>query len=399
MGWRFRRSFRIIPGLRLNLSKTGISASIGGAPVTLNIGPRGLMGTASIPGTGISYRQHFNLVAPSQGDPNPGSDGASNLPFPPSSRFVAPMAPPDNGLPIEEVHSASTELLTSASLKDIKNLLQMTFQEREDITQQVGVARTENQRASRRYESWENGFLFKRIFKDAFAKRKAESETAAAKVAELEEQLRLTSVAAHIEIETEQAEPYFRMRDQFARLCECAAIWDIKSHQGVDQFHERTTAIMKVGRTRVRFSLDSCDLIQWEQKIPHLANAKGGDIFLFPGFILYRAAREAFSVIDYHDVHGDAKAVPFHEEDGVPADSKIIGQTWAKANKDGTRDRRFADNHQIPIAQYGYAILKSEGGLWEEFQFSNTESLMSFLNSMNAFVASFARATAHAAMQ
>ena len=51
------------------------------------------------------------------------------------------------------------------------------------------------------------------------------------------------------------------------------------------------------------FSLGKCDLIHWEQKVPHLQNINGGDLFLYPGFILYRAAREAFSVIDFHDVH------------------------------------------------------------------------------------------------
>ncbi len=196
MGWRFRQSFKIIPGLRLSLSKTGISASIGGAPVTLNIGPRGLMGTASIPGTGISYRQHFSLSTPSPENREPGTYGGLNPPpvFP--SQFVAPTPPPDSGLPIEEVHSASTELLTSATLKDLKNLLQMTFQEREDISQHLNLARAEQQRSSKRYESWDNGFLFKRIFKTAFAKRRAEFETATDKVLELEEQLRLTAVAA-----------------------------------------------------------------------------------------------------------------------------------------------------------------------------------------------------------
>ena len=59
MGWRFRDSFKIIPGVRLNLSKTGLSASIGGAPFAFNVGQRGLMATASLPGTGISFRQHL----------------------------------------------------------------------------------------------------------------------------------------------------------------------------------------------------------------------------------------------------------------------------------------------------------------------------------------------------
>ena len=46
MSWRFRQSFKIIPGVRLNLSKSGLSASIGGAPFTVNVGPRGVFGTA-----------------------------------------------------------------------------------------------------------------------------------------------------------------------------------------------------------------------------------------------------------------------------------------------------------------------------------------------------------------
>jgi hypothetical protein len=49
MGWRFRKSFTVIPGLKLNLSKSGLSASIGGAPFTLNVGPRGAMGGAGVP--------------------------------------------------------------------------------------------------------------------------------------------------------------------------------------------------------------------------------------------------------------------------------------------------------------------------------------------------------------
>jgi len=213
-------------------------------------------------------------------------------------------------------------------------------------------------------------------------------------VTELEEQLRLTIVATHIEIDKEQAEPYFRLRDDFAALCECGAIWDVKTHQATDKFHERTTANRRIMRERVAFALDSCDLIQWDQKVPHLSNSKGGDLYLYPGFILYRTAKEAFSVIDYHDVKGESVSVSFQEEEGVPSDSNVIGQTWARANKDGSPDRRFAGNYPIPIALYGAVTFKSATGLWEEFQFSNPQRLVRFLNSFNAFVASFGNAAA-----
>ena len=392
MGWRFRKSFRVIPGVKLNLSRSGLSASIGGAPFTVNIGPHGVRGTTSIPGTGISYHEHFGSPQRQPGIPPP-----PPLSTPPTPHGFMPGAPhvpspfplPASGAPIEEVRSASTELLTSESLKELKKLMLMTFEEREDIGRHLGIARPEKERAVRRYTSWERGFLFKKVFKKSFARRKEESETVTEKVAELEEQLRLTTVATQVDIDKEQAEPYFRMRDDFAGLCECAAIWDVKSHQETDRFHERTTATSRIGRQRVSFQLDSCDLIQWEQKVPHLKNSKGGDLYLYPGFILYRAAKEAFSVIDYHDVNGTAVVIAFQEEEGVPADSKIIGQAWAKSNKDGSRDRRFANNYQIPVAQYASLTFKSDSGLWEEFQFSNPERLVRFLASFKAFESSF----------
>ena len=55
MGWRFRRSVRLLPGVRVNLSKTGASLSIGGPGATMNFGKRGVRSTVGLPGTGISY--------------------------------------------------------------------------------------------------------------------------------------------------------------------------------------------------------------------------------------------------------------------------------------------------------------------------------------------------------
>lgn len=59
MGFRFRKSIRLLPGVRLNLSKTGFSTSIGGNGAIINVGKRGVRGTAGIPGTGLSYSQQL----------------------------------------------------------------------------------------------------------------------------------------------------------------------------------------------------------------------------------------------------------------------------------------------------------------------------------------------------
>src|ERR1700756_4237863 len=57
MGFRFRKSIKILPGIRLNVGRKGInSVSVGGRGATANIGKHGTHTTYSIPGTGISYR-------------------------------------------------------------------------------------------------------------------------------------------------------------------------------------------------------------------------------------------------------------------------------------------------------------------------------------------------------
>ncbi len=55
MGFRFHRSVRIIPGIRLNFSKSGVSTSIGRNGATVNLSKKGTRTTVGIPGSGLSY--------------------------------------------------------------------------------------------------------------------------------------------------------------------------------------------------------------------------------------------------------------------------------------------------------------------------------------------------------
>ena len=66
MSFRFQRRIKILPGLRLNVSKTGFSWTIGtrGASVTARDGK--LTGNVGIPGTGLSYRKRLDLPGEEQ---------------------------------------------------------------------------------------------------------------------------------------------------------------------------------------------------------------------------------------------------------------------------------------------------------------------------------------------
>lgn len=55
MGLRFRKIVRILPGVRLNFSKSGGSLSLGDRGLTVNLNRDGARTTAGIPGSGLSY--------------------------------------------------------------------------------------------------------------------------------------------------------------------------------------------------------------------------------------------------------------------------------------------------------------------------------------------------------
>lgn len=56
-GFRFRKSISILPGVKINLSKTGVSTSVGGRGASVNVGTQGQKTiNIGIPGTGLSYR-------------------------------------------------------------------------------------------------------------------------------------------------------------------------------------------------------------------------------------------------------------------------------------------------------------------------------------------------------
>lgn len=58
MGWRFRKTIKLAPGLKINVGKGGItSATIGKRGASINIGKKGTYANLGIPGTGLSYRK------------------------------------------------------------------------------------------------------------------------------------------------------------------------------------------------------------------------------------------------------------------------------------------------------------------------------------------------------
>jgi hypothetical protein len=64
MGFRFRRSIKVLPGVRLNFGKRGISTSIGVRGAHVTFGNSGTRTTVGLPGSGLSYTHLGNPHPP-----------------------------------------------------------------------------------------------------------------------------------------------------------------------------------------------------------------------------------------------------------------------------------------------------------------------------------------------
>lgn len=60
MAFRFSKRISILPGVRINLSKSGASLSVGPRGASVTIGKQGVHGNVGIPGTGLSYRERLD---------------------------------------------------------------------------------------------------------------------------------------------------------------------------------------------------------------------------------------------------------------------------------------------------------------------------------------------------
>ena len=106
--FRFRQSFKIIPGVRLNLSGSGASISLGPRGLHYTIGPHGTRTTVGLPGSGISwtayqaYSSGNRSSPPNRPLPYPG-DAESN-----QATSVDRSATIIDSAPIEQLVASST---------------------------------------------------------------------------------------------------------------------------------------------------------------------------------------------------------------------------------------------------------------------------------------------------
>lgn len=91
MGLRFQRRIRILPGLHVNLSRSGVGLSVGVRGAHVGITARGQRyASAGLPGTGVSWREYERKPAARRCDLC--APGHAHVPAPLAVLFLALLA-------------------------------------------------------------------------------------------------------------------------------------------------------------------------------------------------------------------------------------------------------------------------------------------------------------------
>jgi len=83
---------------------------------------------------------------------------------------------------------------------------------------------------------------------------------------------------------------------------------------------------------------------------------------------------DSVAALRYEDLQISSNPTRFIEDEGIPSDTKVVGETWRFVAKNGGPDRRFNSNRLLPVCLYGEIDFHSEGGLNGKIQFSNPTS-------------------------
>lgn len=338
MEWKFRKDFQVMPGIYLKYGKGGIHTEI--KPLATDIEFE-------------TQKLKHSILKPYEAQ--------------------------------HEIKSASIDKLTSKELQDFKALLLASDKASNETNSILTTKTTVLNNHTQKLTNLKKSF-FKFLFKKKINLMEQDLPLLIEEVEELKEQLRYSSV--HLEIDSEDtfADLYKNVKKAFTLLNSSQKKWDFTSSKQTNRIAERTSAANTITRSEIKISERHLPIIRTETPALCFHNINGGDLFLYPGFLIVYESNADFAIISYTDLKIDFNQVRFIETDPIPTDTKVVDKTWFKVNKDGSPDKRFSNNYQIPIVVYGEIHLKSSSGLNEVYCFSNTELTNLFFIALTEYI-------------
>jgi len=188
------------------------------------------------------------------------------------------------------------------------------------------------------------------------------------------------TVTISYELDKEIKNSFEKMNKGFEELNENDSLWRIETQQKTDDWKRNSGASSLVNRKLISIFNELPPFLD-SNIIPYGFKVDNKSYYFFPDRILIYQKKEVGSVV-YNELKVNNSITRFIESENVPKDSEIVGNTWRYLNKDGSPDKRFNNNHQIPIVLYSEIDLQTSSGINLKFQTSNKKSGEIFLKHL-----------------
>ncbi|PVY43250.1 DUF4236 domain-containing protein [Pontibacter virosus] len=367
MALKFRRRQKLFPGVYLNFSSKGVSTTIGIPGLNVNVGQKGAYLNTGIPGTGLYNRQKISI------DPS-----NNNLLHQHEESVYEPYYFMPRSLE-GEIKSKNANSVTSAGLSELKEMFLSANQEKADIQREI--PNVSSQVKSAATLKTVSQLLIFGLFTDKFKKIHEEKSQY---LTSLKHQEKECKVQLDIAIEPNIKHKHEQLMRSFKLVSGSVKVWDKTS--SIKNLENKSAAGQSVERTITHVGYNKIDIINADFDALYFQNKNGSDIYIYPAFAVVFDNLLNFGLVDLRELNISFRTSRFLEEEEIPSDSRIVGETWAKVNKDGTPDRRFKGNYKIPIVEYGEVIFKSPGGVHEVFMFSNHNAAKEFVDHYNNYI-------------
>lgn len=365
MAWSYRRRIKIIPGIHLNLSKSGITTSVGVRGASVTFGKNGTYINTSIPGLGLYERKKVSTNNPSFSE---------NV----NEQFIQDIEDNDN------IFSVDVESIVSQDMKGIKDAFFLARTQRSELNKDL-VEIKQSLLLSHLKLIFGYIFIIGLIKKEFSINIKADIQAKKSAIEQLTKQIESCYVNLDVDFDPDIKAKYDRVVNAFKLVCKSNKIWDVTKAQFEDRKISRSAASTVVKKREVRFDIKPLVEIKSRYEPLWLKNANGADLYFYPNFIVMYSSQQKFALLSLNELSFSHTPVHFVETGIIPNDTRIIDKTWAKVNKSGSPDKRFKGNYQIPIVKYGQINLRSDSGINEEYEFSNYEYSEQFASAFLDF--------------
>ncbi len=192
-------------------------------------------------------------------------------------------------------------------------------------------------------------------------------------------------VQIYYEMDDSIKDVYEKFVYHFSSLLNCSRIWQYLHSENTNDYKYSSGAARTITRkplSKISTNKTPSKIFRTNVQIPYIGLINT-DLYFFPERLIIKRGNQ-FGAIMYKNIQCYGNITRFIESEGVPRDSVVVGQTWRYLNKNGSPDRRFNNNHQIPICQYSEYSFQSHSGLNEKISTSKVGGIDEFLRYIKA---------------